>query len=390
MPEREGGGRTDSITGPNLQTQHPAKRFVVLSDSPCHSSSNATDAEVSSVIRSLVPDPPIMTAAIATTVMANISSISAPRTGEEPVRVSIFVDSTSAGMVEPDIAGLSQPAGTMLSLCSTDYEQLFAEFNVGAARQTCLGVEVRMQLEYKLRGRKKFEGNCAMQANLLKERDAEVASLKAQLSLKEAKVAKAIHLRGQTAIVEAAEAAWVTELASLTAQIGKLTQYFSELGLFCDELSVKASTLVAERDRLVCQVSSLEGTCFGLCDEVMGHKLFKEQIKAFQDEKVRVLSEKVSLEYLAALGGAIGHAIDKGMQDGLAAGIDHGKGERGLADVASYNPSTKANYISVVNALRAVDFPFLAQLESHKDASIADIIGLLHLEGPAAETPEAS
>ncbi|GJX52513.1 hypothetical protein Tco_0280882, partial [Tanacetum coccineum] len=104
--------------------------------------------------------------------------------------------------------------------------------------------------------------------------------------------------------------------------------------------------------------------------------LFKEQIEAVQDEQVKVLTGRrwilgrglrlvvmkclQTLEYLAALGGAIGCAIDKVMQDGLAAGIDHGKARRGLVDLAS-----------------------------QKDASIADIMGLLHLDGPAAETPEA-
>ncbi|GJR55876.1 hypothetical protein Tco_1406397 [Tanacetum coccineum] len=58
-PEHEGGGRTDSVNGPYMRTQYPTERFVVLSDSPCHSSSNAADAEVSSVVRSLCScDPP--------------------------------------------------------------------------------------------------------------------------------------------------------------------------------------------------------------------------------------------------------------------------------------------------------------------------------------------
>ncbi|GKF45626.1 hypothetical protein Tco_0135428 [Tanacetum coccineum] len=89
-------------------------------------------------------------------------------------------------------------------------------------------------------------------------------------------------------------------------------------------------------------------------------------------------------KYRAALGGAIGCAINKGMQGGLAADIDHEKAGRVLIDVAAYDPSTKANYISAVSALRVVNFPLLAQLESHKDASIADIMG------PVAEVPEAS
>ncbi|GKG16703.1 hypothetical protein Tco_0361660 [Tanacetum coccineum] len=58
---------------------------------------------------------------------------------------------------------------------------------------------------------------------------------------------------------------------------------------------------------------------------------------------------------MITLGGAIGCAIEKGMQDGLAAGIDHGKAGRVLADVSAYNPSTKANYLAAVNDLFSVE-----------------------------------
>nr|GEW16034.1 retrotransposon protein, putative, Ty1-copia subclass [Tanacetum cinerariifolium] len=71
-PEREEGGRTNSVIGPNLRTQLPTERFVVLSDSPCHSSSNTADAEVSSIVRSPVLDPPILTTVVATMVVADI------------------------------------------------------------------------------------------------------------------------------------------------------------------------------------------------------------------------------------------------------------------------------------------------------------------------------
>ncbi|GKB16390.1 hypothetical protein Tco_0850313 [Tanacetum coccineum] len=114
-------------------------------------------------------------------------------------------DSASPSTAEANVVGPSQPAGEELR--SMDYEQLFAEFNVGAARQTCLGAEVRMRLEHEIRGRKRFEGKCAIQDGWLKERDAEIASLKAQLSLKEDKATDAIRLRGQVAVVEAATAA---------------------------------------------------------------------------------------------------------------------------------------------------------------------------------------
>nr|GEY85808.1 hypothetical protein [Tanacetum cinerariifolium] len=378
-PEREGGGHTDSVTGPNM---HPLKRFVVLSDSLCHSSSNFADAEVFSIVRSLVPDPPVITTTVSTTVMTN-TFVLVPRANNEPVHHTLFADSASMDEANLNVAGPSYLAGTELStnsfyvsqdvdlktlhqayipkwnvtkdssfddpnvcrsmidhlaphvllsqLCSMDYKQLFVEFNVRSARQTCLSSKVRLRLKHELRGRKKFEEKCAMQAGLLKEKDVEIATLEKEKSVLENKVAA----------LESVDAAKVIEFASLIVQTAKLTQDFSELGLSCDELSVKASSLKAKKDRLIGQVSLLEG-------------------------------------------GSIGHAIDKGMQDGLVAGIDHGKAKRGLADVAAYDPSTEANCISTVNALRVVDFPLLALLESQKDASIADIMGLLHLDGDAA------
>ncbi|GJR61373.1 hypothetical protein Tco_1503535 [Tanacetum coccineum] len=70
------------------------------------------------------------------------------------------------------------------------------------------------------------------------------------------------------------------------------------------------------------------------------------------------------------------------------ANIDHGKAGQGLTDVTAYNPAVEANYVFALNALRVVDFPLLAQLASHKDASMLDIMGLLRLEGLTAETPK--
>ncbi|GKF07914.1 hypothetical protein Tco_0042138, partial [Tanacetum coccineum] len=118
-----------------------------------------------------------------------------------------------------------------------DYDQLFTEFNVGVARQTCLSAEVRMQTKHILREKKKLEGRCARQADLVKEEDVEIANLKAPLSLKEAEAAETIRLRGQVSVAEAVEAVRVAasakeaECASLSAQTAKLTQDLSDLQL---------------------------------------------------------------------------------------------------------------------------------------------------------------
>ncbi|GKA07407.1 hypothetical protein Tco_0686631, partial [Tanacetum coccineum] len=219
-------------------TKHPAERFIISSDTPHDSNANVADDEVSSVSRSTVPDPAVLTTTISTTIVANT------------------VDSTSASNINLNVAGPSQPADNDMSsesfyvsldmdfetldqtyvpkwdvlndssldepnVCHTlvdqlsppmfftqlramDFNQLSIEFNVGAAHQSCLGAKVRMQLEHVLGGEKRLEDKCDMQAKLLKERDTKVANLKAQLSLKEAETTEAICLRGQIANVEAA------------------------------------------------------------------------------------------------------------------------------------------------------------------------------------------
>ncbi|GKD22293.1 hypothetical protein Tco_1223996, partial [Tanacetum coccineum] len=64
-------------------------------------------------------------------------------------------------------------------------------------------------------------------------------------------------------------------------------------------------------------------------------------------------------EYLSALGAAINHTIEKGMQDVLSPSIDHGKVGRSLADVVAYNSAAEADYNSAIQRLREVDSPYL-------------------------------
>ncbi|GJR83065.1 hypothetical protein Tco_0153850 [Tanacetum coccineum] len=398
--ERKGGRNTDSIYRPNLHTQHLFERFLISSDFSHHSSTNSADAEVASLVRSSVLLLPVMTAVVATTAVADIFFTS--------VLGSVLDDHDVCHSVVNQLA----PHGLFSQLRGMDYDQLFAKFNVRAARQTCLAAEVRMRFEHNLRERKRFERKCVRQADLLKEKDDEIADLKAQLSLKEAEVAEAIHLctldeekntlEGQVVALESAAATKDTELASLNAQTAKLTQDLSILQLSCDELNTKSVSLKSERDDLADQVSSLEATCFRLHDQVSGYELFKEHCEAIQNAQVKDLSDRVagsdfklmdlalhldeefyprflttiagqrwiisrgfrldvmkclqSPKYIAALGMAIDLDIDKGMQTGLVAGIDHGKAERGLA----------------------------------KDASIDDIMDSLCLEDPSAKIPEVS
>nr|GEX64688.1 transposase (putative), gypsy type [Tanacetum cinerariifolium] len=307
-PERECGDNTDSIFGPNLWTQRLAKRFVISSDSSHHSSTNDADVKVTSVVRSSASTPPLMTAAVATTAIAGVTFASVLRVGTEPVHASMFANFASIGEVGQDITGLSNHDRTELSAdtfyvshemgyetlqqvyvpkwnvindsCLDDPE-LFAEFNVEVARQPCFSAEVRLRSEHNYRERKKFERKCQRQTDLLKEKVDEIASLKAQLSLKEAEAMEVIHLLleeekgvldGKVMTLESAAVAKETELTSLTTQTAKLTQDLSNLQLSFDELSIKASSLESQKDNLADQ----------------------EHYEAVQDEHVKVISNRLT------------------------------------------------------------------------------------------------
>ncbi|GKB95399.1 hypothetical protein Tco_0981536 [Tanacetum coccineum] len=228
-PEREGGGHTDSVFGPNLCTHHPAERFVISSDSSHHSSTNAADVEVTSIVRSPIPPPlasysePFADFASPSASGPDTAGPSDPRSTEisaDNFYVSQEMDSETLQMIDQ-----LAPPGFFSQLRGMDYNQLFAEFNVGATSQTCLSIE---------------------------EKDAEIASLKSQLSLKEAEAAEAIRLRSQ---------------------------------LSCDELSIKADSLESERDGLVDLVSLLEGTC----------SRFRDQVKIFSDHVAELDSELMGM-----------------------------------------------------------------------------------------------
>ncbi|GKE35019.1 hypothetical protein Tco_1454341 [Tanacetum coccineum] len=303
---------------------------------------------------------PVLTAAIATTAIAGATSALAYESRTRPVQRSIFREFASPSAAEADVAGPSQPVDVEVStdtffisqemdsktlqqtyvpkwnvinnsalddpeVCQSmvnqldppgffsqprdmDYEQLFAEFNVGVARQACFSAEIRLRSEHNYMERKKFEKKCNRQTDLLKEKDVEIANLKAQLSLKAAKATEAIRLHSYVSVVEAAETARVGELdslkernAALEVDKGTLEGQVAALEFATaakdNELAsftAHAASLESQKDSLIDQVSLLKATCFGLRDHVSGYELFKEQYEVVQDEQVKVLSDKVA------------------------------------------------------------------------------------------------
>nr|GEW01749.1 hypothetical protein [Tanacetum cinerariifolium] len=350
-PEREDDNPTNTVTGANLRSTGPAERFVISPDSSHHSSTHAFGVEVAYIIRSFSSSWERALLGSREVDSEYFHEVFIPRW-------NIFNDALLDDLdTSREFVDHLAPSVLFSQICDMDYEQFFIEFNVGNARQVCLNAEVRMRTEYHLSERKWLELECLNQANLLKAKDDDVERLKAQLSLKEAEAAKTI------------------------------------------PLETEKNSLDGKNDGLVDQVHVLETTCCGLRERISGYENLTDWLEEFQDAQLKVINDKVakldadladmachleekfyphlltiissrrwilahglklvlvkclnSSEYLTALGAAISRAIEKGMQDGLVAGIDHGKERRNLID----------------------------------DASVEDIMNLLRLEGPLADAP---
>nr|GEX68184.1 transposase (putative), gypsy type [Tanacetum cinerariifolium] len=372
-PEHGSGDPADSITRLNVCTIGASERFVISSDSSHHSTTHASEAEGDSIIGSDVV-PLVTTEAVVTSHAVNIPPVLEIDTAGPFYSVK---QDLSMGSQELNSETLHQvfvpqwnllddsllddydvscefvdhlaPPALFFQIHEMNYHHLFTEFNVGTTRQACLNVEVRMRTVYCLSERKRLESECEKQADLLKD-----------LELK--------------------------------------------------ELNVVVSSLRSQKDGLVNQVHELEVTCFGLRERLSGYENLTDRLEEFQDAQLKVVNDKVakldadlaemacyledkfyphllttisgqrwllthglklvlikclnSSEYLTALRASISCSIEKGMQDGLAARIDHGREGRILTDVAAYNPSAEADFNSALQELRPLaDAPGMSDLQ---------------------------
>ncbi|GJR20712.1 hypothetical protein Tco_0969239 [Tanacetum coccineum] len=337
------------------------------------------------------------------------------------------------------------PPKFFASVRGMEHDQLFTEFNVGAAHQMSLSAEVRMRAEYNVKERRRLKFVVEKPDELLKAKDGEIKDLKAQLLLRETEAAEATRLRAWTSNLEAVEKSLRDEVNALKERNTILEKERNALDVKAIDLealvvskehdltnlNAQLTSVKSQNDNLVDRVYELETSSAELQEKVTVYDNCVEQLEKFQDDRMKVAIDKFdklytdfvemtlhledkfyprllttifghrwlltygmelaivkclnSPKYLSALGTAIGKSIEKGMQDGLAAGITHGKEGRVLTDVAAHNPFAEVDYISALQQLQNVNFPLLAELRSKKDASVETLMDTLRLEGPVAE-----
>ncbi|GKB87024.1 hypothetical protein Tco_0959296 [Tanacetum coccineum] len=295
------------------------------------------------------------------------------------------------------------------ALRSMDYDQLYIEFNVGAARQVCLGAEVKSRTEHELELKEKLRVKYDARGRLLEEKDLEILKLKSKLTEKEAEAAEVIRLRDQVSSLSEEKSALTAEVSALKITVTQkdhdisllnsratsLASTLDDAKVTCAEAGHKITSLASERDRLVSKVSSLRA----------GFQDFKERVEVQQEQQVQELYNRVaeleaylallkclkSPKYQGTLGHALGWAVDFGMQEGLEAGHEHGIAGKSLFAVDAYNPeAAKARYVDAVKALEDVDFPLISLLKSKKDAGMDEVLDSFLLDGPLAGLLEAA
>ncbi|GKA14676.1 hypothetical protein Tco_0694322 [Tanacetum coccineum] len=332
------------------------------------------------------------------------------------------------------------PPAFFSDLRTMGYDQLFTEFNVGAARQICLGSKVRSRAKHELELKEKLKAKYAARGKLLEERDLEILELKSKLAEKETEAAEAIRLRDQVSSLSGEKSALTAEVSVLKVTIAQKDHDISLLDshatslasglenakVACTEAGDKIISLTSERDRLISEVSSLHA----------GFQDFKKKMEVQQEEQAQELYNRVaeleahvmdvsgrlegefyptylttlagrrwllahgvqlallkclkSSKYQGIMGHALGRAIDFGMQAGLEASHEHGSAGKSLSMVDAYNlEAAKANYINAVKALEDVDFPLVNLLKFKKDAGMDEVLDCCLLDGPAADLPEA-
>nr|GEU53793.1 mRNA cap guanine-N7 methyltransferase 1 [Tanacetum cinerariifolium] len=380
--EREDGDHTDSIAEPNFRTIGDPQRSSVLIMTTVTTTTSTVDPTLPTKEKFVEP--------------SSFGASSSSAGGTDPI-MGVFSNLTSSDFLVGAILTVVNPDTDLQKLFASiremKHDQLFTEFNVGAARQMSLSAEVRMRVEYNVKEKRR-----------------------------EAEDVKAIRLRAEASNFESVE-------KSLRDETNALRERDVILENERNALDVKVTKL--ETSAMSKKVHELEISSFGLQENVTVYENCMKQLEKFQDDRMKIVEDKFDMlyidfvemalhleekfyprllttisgrrwllthgmklavanflnspKYLSTLGSAIGKAIEKGMQDGLSAGITHGKEGRVLSNVVAYNPSAEVDYISILQQLQNVNFSLLARLKSIKDASVETVMDILRLEGPLAE-----
>ncbi|GJR29985.1 hypothetical protein Tco_1106217 [Tanacetum coccineum] len=355
----------NSFTGTiGPRTIVPSARFIVLSDSSHHSGTHSAGPEVDSSVRSTIP---LMTEATVVTTLVPATTIPAAADKDKDVpSTSVFGSSSS-----------SEKTDCTLSLFSRKSGSDFVVGSIHAEGDTNIGLEDVYVPEWSVT--KGFELNDGSKcANMIDHftppvffktvRGMEHEQLFAEFNWRSVAEEKDNLLTAKDKEIEELKSQLIKskdESAELEAYEGGMKQ----LEEFQDSLMKPLEARVAELDAdfTKCCISFQENFHPHLLNVIAGRRWLLTH-------GMRLLVAKClkSSDYMEALGFALSHAIEKGMQDGLAASIEHGQAGRCLTDLEAYIPSAEDDFNFAVCDVHGLDFPLVRQL-FEKTLEMADL-----------------
>ncbi|GKA62174.1 hypothetical protein Tco_0761693, partial [Tanacetum coccineum] len=352
MPEREDEVHSDSAIDFNLRTIGASQRFVISLDFSHHSDANIVEAKVDSFTR-----PSVLLMTVDTTVTSTVDL--ATTVTEKFVESSVFGGDSSGGGADHTIGGFSDLTGS--------------DFIVGGAESA---EAIRLRTEAS--NFEVVEKSLRDEVNVLKQQNAALEQESTDLGVKVADLAASVKVREQ----EVADLDAQTSSAGLQEKVTAYENCMGKLEEFQDEqIRVMNDKFKKLYVNFVEMVFYLEEKFYPyLLTTIAGRRWLLTY-----SVKLAIVKCLHSPEYMSAFGAAISRAIEKGMQDGLAAGITHGQEGRVLTDIDAFNPSAESDYIYALQELQDMNFSLLAELKSNKDASTKTLMNILRLDEPLAE-----
>ncbi|GKD38879.1 hypothetical protein Tco_1259086 [Tanacetum coccineum] len=153
------------------------------------------------------------------------------------------------------------------------YDQLFIEFNVGEARQICLGSEVRSRAEHELELKEKLRAKYAARGRSWRSFrqphviSGEKSTLTAEVSALKVTIAQKDH-----------------DISLLDSHSTSLASGLENAKVACTKVGDKIISLTSERDRLISEVSSLHA----------GFQDFKKKMEVQLEEQAQELCNRVA------------------------------------------------------------------------------------------------
>nr|GEU84864.1 transposase (putative), gypsy type [Tanacetum cinerariifolium] len=203
------------------------------------------------------------------------------------------------------------PPGYWAALRNQHDAMFLDAVNVNSAHHVCMVFELRLRYEHEIMIRENFEKKFTDGAAIIQQRDAEIVDLNTRLEKYEADAAEVIELRKRVSDLEATISVKVGELANLRTENVSLVEKVFALELEYDGL--KNQVVGEGKIRVgVCIATRCSGAAF--CRAwVVGRGLRLDVYKCARSMKCR-----------STIGRVISMDINKGIQQGLEAGVVHG------------------------------------------------------------------